>query len=282
MVPRPETRRRRLAGAFTLIELLVVIAILALLVSILLPSLNKAKELARATVCKNNQRGIASALTIYAEFNNGWIPPLGYPNYYKWTSALQGKAIYDIPKGPDYVPYTNKSSGEQNGIFYCPSASDRWVYNKNGDYGLNYWMVYYGDKNWGPNSGSSQAPWIYAGKAPDNKGALKDVYQYNITMTRRPGDMFLLGDTQNKDIDAIDVRMPTNVNTTYESQKYRPECRHSGYTAQFAYHDGHVGSFQWQQIPIYTNLYTYSEQLLPWRNRNGFIDQFPAYAYPAK
>lgn len=66
---------RRNARGFTLIELLVVIAIITLLVSILLPSLNQAKELARETVCKSQLASISKALTIYADENEGYYPP---------------------------------------------------------------------------------------------------------------------------------------------------------------------------------------------------------------
>lgn len=62
---------RRVRAGFTLIELLVVIAIISLLVSILLPSLTKAKELAQAVVCANNIRNLGSANIQYASDNNG-------------------------------------------------------------------------------------------------------------------------------------------------------------------------------------------------------------------
>ncbi len=82
--PRPQTfapglskrlfrRNPRWAG-FTLIELLVVIAIISLLVSILLPSLSRAKLMAEATVCRGNMRALGVACAIYAEDHNDYVP----------------------------------------------------------------------------------------------------------------------------------------------------------------------------------------------------------------
>jgi prepilin-type N-terminal cleavage/methylation domain-containing protein len=56
---------------FTLIELLVVIAVISLLVSILLPSLNRAKALARRTLCASNLRSLATVLQMYAHDHDG-------------------------------------------------------------------------------------------------------------------------------------------------------------------------------------------------------------------
>jgi prepilin-type N-terminal cleavage/methylation domain-containing protein/prepilin-type processing-associated H-X9-DG protein len=70
LIERPVARPR----GFTLIELLVVISIIALLVSILMPSLTKAKELAKAVTCQANQRGLGTAIQLHVSEYGGRLP----------------------------------------------------------------------------------------------------------------------------------------------------------------------------------------------------------------
>ena len=86
---------------FTLIELLVVISIIALLISILMPALGKARLQARFTVCKTRQRSILNAINIYTSDHDGKLPP-----------STQGKkdGWWTIPMRLKYY-YTPDDSG---------------------------------------------------------------------------------------------------------------------------------------------------------------------------
>jgi prepilin-type processing-associated H-X9-DG protein len=64
-------------AAFTLVELLVVIGIIALLIAILLPSLNRAREAAKSVQCLSNLRQLAQAVNLFATENNGYMPGQG-------------------------------------------------------------------------------------------------------------------------------------------------------------------------------------------------------------
>ena len=96
--------KKQREGGFTLIELLVVIAIIALLVSILLPSLNRAKELARRAVCGGNLNSIGKAMYLYAGgANDGDLPRVvpfaDMPQIGVWMRAGTKTKDGDTPNG---------------------------------------------------------------------------------------------------------------------------------------------------------------------------------------
>ena len=107
-----KTMRSRQKKAFTLIELLVVVSIIALLVSILLPSLSKARESARRAVCSSNLRQIFISLSLYATEHNSV-----YPHENMMTSA----GYYHIAYGNDFRPLMEKY-GAEGKVFYYPSG----------------------------------------------------------------------------------------------------------------------------------------------------------------
>jgi prepilin-type N-terminal cleavage/methylation domain-containing protein/prepilin-type processing-associated H-X9-DG protein len=82
-----QLRRRQLPG-FTLVELLVVIGIIALLISILLPSLSKARETANRAKCASNLRQMGQAMQLYANENNGAFPRTQYDGAKNMRGAI--------------------------------------------------------------------------------------------------------------------------------------------------------------------------------------------------
>ena len=92
--------------AFTLIELLVVIAIIALLLSIIIPSLKKAKEYARTIICKNNLKQYGIAGTIYRSDNDDKFPWVYYWLHYDppAKAAAAGTPLYCMWHDEDIEP----------------------------------------------------------------------------------------------------------------------------------------------------------------------------------
>ena len=115
---KPETARRGESGGFTLIELLVVIAIISLLVSILLPSLTAAKELAVRTQCMGRERAIHLATLYYLEDHGSKLFTTSLDGTPWGFSAIIGRWWHPLRLGG----YT------EEGPFYLydPSHSTGW------------------------------------------------------------------------------------------------------------------------------------------------------------
>jgi prepilin-type N-terminal cleavage/methylation domain-containing protein/prepilin-type processing-associated H-X9-DG protein len=113
------TNPRRRARGFTLVELLVVIGIIAVLVGLLMPALNRARDAARTTVCLSNLRQIGQAMQMYIQ-QRGYIPPMGYgsENRDSWAQTLYIDKFLDTP-----VVQNVTDGPMMQGVLYCPSGN---------------------------------------------------------------------------------------------------------------------------------------------------------------
>ena len=111
---------------FTLVELLVVIGIIALLISILLPALSKARQTAYKASCLSNLHNMAVALTLYANQNHGTLPPargLWQPDgEYTWGSQLS--YMMGMGTGSANTGLLNGNQLTSRKVFICKDAPD--------------------------------------------------------------------------------------------------------------------------------------------------------------
>ena len=270
-MPVPPRPRRRPRG-FTLVELLVVIGIIALLISILLPSLARARQTAQQTACLSNIRNMGTATQMFVNEHDGWM-------YKAWLNSRPNTALGDLSSGEwrydypawgwDYI--LSDYMGGNKSVFQCPSDADSpWVR------GVQFDPQ---DSSDAPRTGNrtSAAPaWYLA--SPDRWEAdnLPASYRYNasnipwpngsakITQIPNVSESILIaegvGDTFHHMAtwepfrggpppDVATTQNPYNEGTAYQGayQRLVPVGRHVKDNLSYMFFDGHGETLGWEE-----------------------------------
>ena len=211
---------------FTLVELLVVISIIALLISILAPSLKSARELVKENFCKTNINALNKSVAVYSELNKGFMMVYKHdkPGYYlsaegasgwgqvyktfvayKWDMSNVGNinplyGTYYEPNGDAMgfgLVYSNKLL-EPSEMFYCPSQTA--TKSTRAYYGYDHpWGGWLPDTDDVSGSDFIRISYMYNPWVVLDPSITKNVmYEDKLVLAKHPNDRFVTADLMTK------------------------------------------------------------------------------------
>lgn len=220
---------------FTLIEVLVVVAIIALLISILLPSLKRARDQARATVCQTNIRSLMTAFLTYASETKGFLPGLSEDHEADWLGLGNTnpftKQAYSGRNPEDGKIF--KYMGKQKAAYRCPD-DNQYRQDASGGYGTT------GNRNYSYTTCTllSGANTANVGQSHYRLGAATDTNNYSDidhTANMRVSVAFVIVEED------YDFRLKDFNNSAWDNDDSVTD-RHPGKRGNVSCIDGHVQS----------------------------------------
>jgi prepilin-type N-terminal cleavage/methylation domain-containing protein len=235
---------------FTLIELLVVIAIIAILASMLLPALSRAKQKSQGVACLSNLKQLAIASVVYAgDYRDFWplnnqgddavnlaSPPANYTPRV-WAEGREGSNLIDEPTAEGMVservsliaPYL-----KSKGVFRCPGDNKPWkingkLVNRPRSFGMNAYVAW------------NAAPWH------DMPNGQKYQILRRTTESRTASTIFFFGEIHPDSL----CRPMFGINRDAYTIYHFPANYH-GQVSDFAFIDGHTEAHHWRD-PQFNN-----------------------------